>query len=697
MKKQNKIVFSLTVAMILVNNIYAKDTTNLGALTVIANKVEENIKDIPQSITVISDVEIERRGIKSVQDLIKEIPNLTSSFLNSEKVNFRGINTSFFTNTNPVVVYIDGIPHSDMYGFDKAISNVLRVEVLRGPQGVIYGKDSIGGVINIVTKEPTNQLEGSISAQYGTNNFQETSIDFSAPIIDNNLFLGFNGIISKSDGYAKNIHPDQSDNANEKHLVNAKLKYNVTDDLTIKLSIINDKDTRYGIEGGIVQSSENIKDFKRKDFKKVSYDEDIYVKTKSNAQALNITYHLDDMTFTSLTTHKKLDSDISMDADFSDNSLYANFITFTKQRTKNISQEFRLSNSSDKFRWLAGLYYENNVQNNDRYGAIFPAFMMGNPFGAGVDVEMNAVSQKNSDTVAVFGQVVIPFLENYELTLGGRYQQIKKEIDLDFFMLPTNTTGTKMYSLNEDNTWNTFLPKIALSYKINNDLNSYFSVAKGYLPGGYNQFTSSGEESRNMFNAQKSTNYEIGLRGDLLDKQLYLALSVFYMDIQDIHVNSFDTQTGATYVSNAGEASSKGVEIELNYTINDNFRVDSSIGIIEAKYDKYKGKNGNKIEMTPSHTVNIGLSYSNINGVYGRFDIKNQGKMYFDDVNTMKEDSYTTANIKVGYLFHDWNIYSYVRNITDESYITIASPMPTGTVLTFGEGRFVGIGAKYTF
>ncbi|WP_324171839.1 TonB-dependent receptor [Sulfurimonas sp.] len=698
MKKQNKIVLSLATALILTNSVYAQETTNLGAITVTANKVEENIKSIPQSITVISDVEIEQKGIKSVKDLIKEIPNLTSSSFYSETVNFRGINTSHFTNTNPVVIYIDGIPYSDIYGFDKAISNVLRVEILRGPQGAIYGKDSIGGVINIVTKEPTNQPEGSISAQYGTDNFQETSLEFYTPIIANKLFLGFNGIISKSDGYAKNSHPNQRDNANEneKHLANIKLIYNATDNLSIKFSATNDKDTRYGIEGGIT-SSTNINDFKREDFKNVSYDEDIYAKIKSNAQALNITYDFDDMTFTSLTTHKKLDTDINAGFDYSNNSLYDNLSGFEEQRTKNISQEFRLSKSSDGVRWLAGLYYETNKQSNDKYGGTFPAFMMGNPFGTGVNVQLNAVSQTDSTTLATFGQVVIPFSNAYELTLGGRYQQIKKKIDLDYFMLPANTTGAKMYSLNENNTWNTFLPKVALSYKVNNDLTSYFSVAKGYLPGGYNKFADSGEESQNMFDAQKSINYELGIRGDLLDKQLYMALSVFYMDIKDIHVFTWDMQTGANSVSNAGEASSKGLEVELNYTINDDFRVDSSLGIIEAKYDKYKGKDGNKIEMTPSHTANIGLSYSNINGIYGRFDVKNQGKMYFDDANTMKEDSYTTANIKAGYLLDDWDIYAYVKNITDKSYITTATQMPTGKVLTFGEGRFVGVGARYSF
>jgi len=147
------------------------ETTRLNEIKVSANKMEENIKDVPQSVSVINENSIEESSIKSVPEIIEKIPNLSSTHMYSEMVNFRGINTSIFTNNNPVVIYIDGIPHSSVYAFNVSLQNAQQVEVLRGPQGALYGKDSIGGVINIITKKPKNELNGFIGAEYGTDNF----------------------------------------------------------------------------------------------------------------------------------------------------------------------------------------------------------------------------------------------------------------------------------------------------------------------------------------------------------------------------------------------------------------------------------------------------------------------------------------------------------------------------------------------
>jgi iron complex outermembrane receptor protein len=689
MNKLKTISISIAASLLLGNLLYAQDTQtiDLDSVTVTANKMEENIKEIPESITVMTDVEIEEKGIKDVSDLIKYIPNLIST----SAVNFRGLNSSMFTNASPMVIYVDGIPYSHRWAFNKTISNVLRVEVLRGPQGTIYGKDSMGGVINIVTKEPSNTLEGSVSAEYGTDNYGEAAFDISAPVIDNKLFFGLNGVYSQSDGYATNHYPGQKEDANEKenYLANVQFKYNPTEDLSIKFNASKESDTKYGEEGGIVPFGSDINSYERDDFKDVSYDEDTYAENESDAQALHMDYDFKNLRFSSLTTHKKAEINQYYDYDHSDNSSYDSLSYFMEMESKNIAQEFRLSNNSNGLRWVTGLYYEN--QKDD----ILVATRLS-------DTYSDAISEIKSDTLAAFGQVVVPFLEDYELTLGGRYQRIKKDIDAKNYSLPTGTTGDPRYTLDEDNTWDTFLPKIALSYKINNDLNSYFSITKGYLAGGYNYAASSGTVEQNKFDAQESINYELGIRGDLLDNRLYLSAAIFYMDIKDLHVYSHDEATGVTHTSNAAEAYSQGIELEVGYTINDNWRIDGSFGLIEAKYDDYTNAGGadlkdNKIQRTPSHTANLGVSYSNDNGIYSRLDIKNQGKMYFNDTNTYQESSYTTADLKIGYLFDGWDIYAYANNITDESYLTAANNMMTGTVLAYGEGRFIGIGAKYRF
>jgi len=701
MKKRKKIQLSLIVPILFANSLYANKNANLDTVTVTANKVEQTMLEIPQSVTIIDDIEIELKGIKSVKDLIREIPNLSSIFQNSEKVNFRGINNSQFTNTNPIVLYINGIPQSNVYGFDVSISNIKRVEVLRGPQGTVYGKDSIGGVINIITKEPTNQLEGALGLEYGTDNFRETSFYLNTPIIENTLFFGIDGILTKSDGYYTNNYPQKKKDANEqdKHLVNLKLNYKPTDELSVKFSASKDKNHKYGWDGSVVSSSANINDFKREDFKNQSYDQDMFTKTKSNAQALRVDYSFNNLSFTSLTTHKTIDANINIEFDFSDDPLYNGLSIFNQNKNQNISQEFRVASQAKDIKWVGGLYYERDKVNFDKNGAQMPGFFFGEPFGSGVNVQTNAITQIKANSYSIFGQAIIPFSNKLELTLGGRYQKIKKELDSSFYMFPINSFDPSIpsFSLDTEHDWNIFLPKLALSYKIKDNINTYLNIAKGYLPGGYNFYTASGDDELNRFDAQKSINYELGIKGSLFDNKLNFSTNIFYMDITDIHVYSFDTKTTQSVVSNAAKAHSQGWELELDYKINDSWTIDGSVGIIKAKYDEYENYENNKIENTPAHSFNLGLSYVNENGYYARADLRNQGDKYFNKENTQKENSFTTVDLKVGYVKENWDFYLYGKNLTDKSYLTSTYNQLTGTVLAFGEGRFIGAGVKYSF
>ena len=188
----------------------------LGTVTVTANKMEEDIKDVPQSITVIDEYVLEEKGIKNVADVINEVPNMALSHNHGNQVNFRGLNASMFTNNNPVVIYIDGVPLSDRYEFDASLANVKRIEVLRGPQGTLYGKDAIGGVINIVTKDPGNALQGKAGAEYGSFNFMRGVFNGSGPLIKDSLYLDINGQYQRDDGWIENTHDGMDEDANEK-------------------------------------------------------------------------------------------------------------------------------------------------------------------------------------------------------------------------------------------------------------------------------------------------------------------------------------------------------------------------------------------------------------------------------------------------------------------------------------------------
>lgn len=680
-------------------------SVKLESVTVTANKIKENIQDVPQSITVIDKFVLEEKGIRNVADVINEIPNMSVSSNHGNAVNFRGLNSSTFTSNNPVVIYIDGVPYSDKYGFDASLVNVERIEVLRGPQGTLYGKDAIGGVINIVTMDPENELRGKVGAEYGSFNFMRGLFNCSGPLIKDSLYLGITGQYQQDDGWIENTHAGMDENANkaEDRRISAYLLFKPIDQLRARLTISNDYNKSYWMDGYVLPGGTDIDEFNRDDAEKTDFDVPSYEKVESNSQSLNLSYDFGAVMLSSTTTHRKLELKGDYDADSANNLIYAGLKTFDNTELDTWNQELRLSSNSETgIRWVGGLYLDVEQCDKGPYGMQFPG--PGPEPDTFVNYEMNAESKTDSDTYAIFGQLILPLGLDFELTLGGRYQSIEKKIDLDMFYLPVGITGVPMFEFQGEKSWDVFLPKFALSYGISNAWNAYASYSQGYMPGGFNFFAMGGTEEDNSFEPQQSTNYEIGIKGSL--DRLRVNASLFYMDIEDIHVYK---AIGNMYLTdNAKKAHSQGVELDLTYRLTETIELSGAAGIIQAEYDDYDAGDagdgisydGENIENTPSHTFRFGVAYLHPKGFYTRLDIKNQGHIYFyDDFNKdlVKEDAYTMIDAKIGYKFDTYDFYVYGKNLSDEKYINSFMSNSSTATAYFGEPITVGLGVRYQF
>jgi iron complex outermembrane receptor protein len=386
--------------------------------------------------------------------------------------------------------------------------------------------------------------------------------------------------------------------------------------------------------------------------------------------------------------------DALYDADFGNNPLYAGLEQFDDTTIDAWTQELRVaSNKTEGFRWVGGVYFDTEEREQGPYGMQYPDI--------GGNYEMNAESCTDSDTWAVFGQAMVPLGAGFELTLGGRYQRIKKEIDLDVYYLPVGVSGAPYHQLEADKTWNTFLPKAALSYRMTDAWTVYFSWSKGYMPGGFNYFATGGTAEDNRFDPQKSTNYELGVKGSF--GRLRLAAAIFRMDIEDIHVYKA-AEAGIYVTDNAEKAHSQGVEVEVTYLPFRCLELTLAAGFIDAEYDDYDAGDarfdGEKIEQTPAHTVRLGIAYNHPRGFYARTDVRNQGRTYYyDDANNQfaNEGSYTVVDLRAGYRFRGWDVYAYADNLTDEEYINFFKSNSMFTMAGFGEPLTFGVGARYQF
>lgn len=666
----------------------------LDTITVTANKIEEDIKDVPNSVTVIDGMLIEEKGMKSVSDVIKSIPNMNlGTYGVSTKVvaNIRGLNTSLFTNNNPIVMYVDGVPYSDSVGFDLSLANIERIEVLRGPQGTLYAMDAIGGVINVVTKEPANEWSAKVGAEYGSFNYREFKFNTSGALQKDVLYLGLNGQYRADDGWQTNSFPGNEEDANkfEDLRLGSYLLYKPTEEFTARFTYSSDDVDAYGINGyGIAGTGVSFSDFNRDDAEDVITEFESKEELKVNSQALHLAYDFGNFTVASVTTRRDQEYEVLYDFDGGNDLVFTDAFSFDNQDRETWTQELTLkSNNTEGFRYVAGIYLDMSERKQGPFG------VSGTAFGG----TLNALSESDDQTYAVFGQVIYPVTDRLDLTLGARYQHIKKDFDLE-----TLFDDFPIYTLKDERTWSELLPRAALNYKFNDKWSAYISYSKGYMPGGYNFFATSGTADDNSFEPQVSTNYEIGVKAQT--ERMILSAALFYMDIEDIHVYRFEGGGLVTLTDNAEKAHSMGAELEATYWLTDEFELSASVGLIKAEYDDYDAGDGGvydgeKIEQTPDYTVNLGGAYYHPTGFYGRTDLNMTGETaFFSNTETFPEqDAYTTLDARIGYTADRWEIYAYGKNLTDEDYIIGYRGNALVSLASFNAPRTFGIGLRYEF
>ena len=674
--------------------------TETESVIVTANKIEEDVQKIPQSITVMDEVFLEEKGITDVPDVIREIPNMVvyDKTDAGSPVSYRGLKPSIFTYNNPVVIYIDGVPIINQYGFDASLANVERVEVLRGPQGTLYGKDAIGGVINIVTKKPENEWHGMIGGEYGSYNYMQGIFNLNGSVIKDTLFMGINGKYEQDDGWIENTNPGLDSDGNEfdQQQFSGYFLYTPTDRLTAKLTLSMANQSNSWINGYALPAGSDFSDFNRDDAEEVDFDIPTGIDIDSFSQSLYLSYAFDSVTLTSTTTHRKQDMKADYDRDFLAGTDYDGLKTLNYNETDAYTQELRISSNNESgIRWVAGLYLDSEDIEQAPLGFQFPSYDNSGTFSGNFDYK--AESETDSTTYAVFGQAMVPLGERFELTLGGRYQHIDKEIDLDLYYLPVGTTGSPISSFSGDKEWEVFLPKAALSFALSDNWHTYVSYSQGYMPGGFNPFASSGTTEDNSFEPQKSANYEIGIKGHV--NRLRLAAALFYMDIEDAHI--YKAYGGSVYTDNADSAHSQGIELELAYQLTDTIELTGSLGLIEAEYDTYDAGDGisydgKDITGTPSYTATAGISYKHPSGLYGRVNMRAAGETSYDDAGLYEDDAYAVFDAKIGYLTGGWDFYVYGKNLTDEAYIISVTSSATLRA-EFGQPMTIGVGLRYRF
>lgn len=656
----------------------------MESMTVTANKREENIREIPAPITAFSETDVEDAGIEDMDGILDHVPGISmATGGHGSEINFRGINTSVWSKKNPVVLYSDGVPCDIPQLLDAELNNIERIEVLRGPQGTLYGKNAVGGVVNIITKKPGNTFGGKASVELGTYDTKSAKVMVNGPLVPDKLFFGLSAGIKETGGYLENDHPDQDYvDATTQNDFKGTLRWTPGSKAEV---ILNVGVMQNNVGGEPIIAGDDI------DYNTYRNPDDEKTLDTSSA-SLSIQYQFDQFDFHSITTTRS--SRYEYDFDYGVfTASYANVGTETTQSLMTQEIRFQSPGSSD-FKWLVGLFYSQESIDDD----LFYDFNTRAYYG--YNMTYRYPTEQTEKTMAVFGQATVSLSDSLDLTAGLRQEITHKEMDFNYELSRMDTgalLGNTSYEIDDD--WSATLPKLVLTWNIDDEKLVYGSVADGYQAGGFN--TTEDDKTEAKFDAQTSRNYEIGTKTSFMNNKIVLDALVYYIDINDMQVMELEPPNN--YIAtNAGKAHSQGVELEIGVKPISSLILSAALSTIDAEFDKYVESgvdyNGNTPPRTPESITNLSVQYRHESGIFVYLETMQQGKTYYDSANNVSQDAYQIFNTKIGYEQDNWDVYLKVKNLTDTEYAEAYSPdYNTIPYVYVGDPRTISISASARF
>ena len=691
------------------------DTGVLEEIVVTAEKRQATLQDTAISITAVTGDMIRRMGVRDISDIVSMVPNMRVSDSREDFIiNVRGIQSNNTTEVGDpaVAVHIDGVYRPRPRGARALFFDTQRVEVLRGPQGTIYGRNATAGNVNIITNKPVNEFDAAAEVSYGNyDNISATGM-INVPVIDDRLMLRAAVLTNDRDGFNINnrqVKTIKNTNDADQIAVRGHILAEPTDNLSILVST-NYQETRgVGQTRAFVSLIEDPSDervFSLDSQNSIAID--VYgISTEINWQFENmeLTYlgarQVDDI------KNQLIDCDqttpIGAFAIFSGDSV-CEFGPFS-QNSQSWSHEFRV-NSTDpdaRIRWLAGLYYFDEDQD---------VHLVFNPNPGAISLVFDQYST-GSLTKAMFGQVDFSLTEQIELVGGVRYTDDEKarygetRVTLGAStILNVSPNIGKTTSTSTD--W-----KAGINWHYSDDALYYFSAGTGYKAGGFSDGVGF------PYLSEEVKSYEVGAKHTLLDSRMQLNTSFFYMDYTDLQVSSVGTGPNnlpGLFTNNAAAATVWGFELEGKVILSEQARIDLALSYLDAEYDEFitddptiggltaEDLSGKNLASSPNWTFNIGAEYEFNLGDMGtltpRINFYFNDDMFLREFNKPvdKQDSYTKTDIVVGYRHPGGNLYveGYVNNVEDEDVRTLLQSFPGhGLQFQLAEPRTYGIRVGY--
>ncbi|MDD2437147.1 MAG: TonB-dependent receptor [Massilibacteroides sp.] len=691
-----------------------------------STKETNQFRYLPTAASILSPQTIGGRQIESVKDLSFYVPNLYMPDYGSKytsAIYIRGIGAR--SSGQSIGLYVDDMPYQDKSTFDFELMDIQRIEVLRGPQGTLYGRNAMSGIINIYTLSPFLYQGTKLSVGGGNYGLFKAHASHYAKLTEN-VGLSVGGYYDRNDGFFTNQFDGKEADEEESAGGRLKLEWLIRPNLTLRYGFNMDYTDQGAFPYRLYDPVNDV-------LKPVNYnDRNTYTRTMLTNN-LQLLYRGQGYALTSTTGYQYFKDNMWLDQDFTDSTM---FTLNQKQKQHAISEELALkSMTSGNYQWSFGAYgFYNDLHTEGpvtfkadgiRYifQSVFDRLKEENPKMPQLKVLDDELAIPGTFETPSYGGAVYHestynnlFADGLSLTAGLRLDYEKQEMtyrseglmrlgmSMGSGMPVTELPGQKPSVVDEHIThdfWQ-LLPRISLKYACTDRTFTYFSVAKGYKAGGYNVQMSADYMQGQMqydlmskympamavpptsidsvaaYKPEQSWNYEFGIRSELIENVLKAELTLFYMDIKDIQLTKFVNSGNGRILTNAGKAESYGVELSVQANLLPGLNADLNYGYTHATFRDYNdGKvdyEGHYVPYTPRQTFSIGMNYSRLlssgclDQVTASVQYGGAGKIYWTEQNDMAQSFYGTLNMKVGVRKENLRLDLWGRNLTDKDY-----------------------------
>ena len=687
----------------------AQSNDGLDVIVVTSERREQDLQKTPAAVSAFTAEFIESSRIQSFEDVSLKVPSLTFSSAN-KTVTFpalRGAGTSFVSPgvDQSIGIFIDEVYQGSFSDFDPDLFGLERIEVLRGPQGTLYGRNVTGGALNFITAKPGDELEAAARISFGNFDYLEATGRIAGPIVEDRLFGSISFSSKKRDGISNNRLTGEDLDDLDKDSIRTRLVYDVSSNVELDLSADYSRDTSSVEARDYIGPTPTIPALAAVNFMPDSDPETVDI-TPENAGdidreifgfSLRATIDVGFAELVSLSAYRENHSFTPFSSILGTPVPTVGFQFDTD--ADQFTQEIRLTSKSDgPLDWVAGVFFldsQNRLIDSQDANLLPGSFIhedfVANGIGsAGVPIRLlsRATTDVSTTSYAAFAQFTYALTDQLNVTAGARYTYEEKDAFLAVEELPGSDpdpifAGAGAFAVTGSADFDAFTPRVTLDYSISDNALIYATFSQGFKSGGFNINTDDPVASQNPFEPERATNYEAGIKTRLFDNKLQVNIAGFHVDYKDLQIQTTSPDL-MTLIDNAGAAQVTGIEVETQAALSDSFDVWLSYSFLDAELDEFIfpgfGPVVSRLPFAPKHALAAGFAYTHDMGPSGslRFQANYQykGEFLLETRPDFAESQFLSGfdnqiDASVAYSPKDsrWEFSLWGRNLADERYI----------------------------